>query len=154
MSKPSNARIEKKKLREKENHKKLLKRKLDLQQKAKKEKEEWKLEQAFKEKQKPFVRIPVEKSKTATEIALQIEANLQKLQVMENAYTKEVREREGLNEVLELEGFKTIQEKLDFLNKNAQEMAEKQVEEMKLEEEKKAEKFKKKSRKKASEDTK
>jgi hypothetical protein len=39
MSKPSNARIEKKKLREKENHKKLLKRKLDLQQNAKKEKE-------------------------------------------------------------------------------------------------------------------
>ena len=154
MSKPSKTRLEKKKKREKENHVKLVKRKESLQKKAKQEKLEWKLERDTREKEKPFTKIPIEKPKTAEEIALQIEANLQKLKVMEEAYAKEVREREGLNEALEAECFKTVQEKLDFLNKNAQEMAEKQAEEMRLTEEKKSEKMKKNPRKKASGTTK
>jgi hypothetical protein len=151
MSKPSKVRLEKKKVREKESYKKLLKRKEVLVKKAKQEKAEWKIERATREKKAPFVKPPpINHPKTAEEIALQIEANLQKLKDMEEEYQKTVNEREGLNEALEAEGFKTLQEKLDFLNKNAQEQAEKQAEEM----QKNLEKSAKKSRKKASETTK
>ena len=138
MSKPSKKKVEKKKENEKKDYQKLLIKRVNNIKKSKKEKDEWKLERMTREKVipikkevKPIIDFdPQVKTRTAADIALQMEANLNKLKQMEEEYQKAAWEREGLNEALESEGFKTIKEKMDFLNAKALEQAEKQIEEI------------------------
>jgi len=143
MSKPSKKKFEKQKKRQKQTYKELLSRRSKIMEKAKKERAEYKLERETREKIKPIVNTP--KERTAEDIAKQIEANLQLLKQMEDEYENAAMEREGLNQALEAEGFKSLKEKMDFLQESAKEQASKQLEEM----EEKIKKEVKKSRKKA-----
>jgi hypothetical protein len=129
MSKPSKKKIEKKKEHQKEDYKKLIKRKENLMQTAKKEKADWRLERDTRQKIVPIRKEHEIHAKSAAEIANQIELNLQQLKDMEAEYEKASNERDGFNESLEAEGFTTIKEKLDFLNKQAEEQAMKNSEE-------------------------
>jgi hypothetical protein len=96
---------------------------------AKQEKADWRLERDTRQKITPIRKEHEIRTKSAADIANQIEENLQKLKDMEEEYEKATNERDGFNESLEAEGFKTIKEKLDFLNKQAEEQVFKKSEE-------------------------
>ena len=129
MSKPNKKKIEKKKEHQKEDYKKLVKRKENLMKIAKQERADWRLERDTRQKIDPIRKEHEIRTKLA-DIANQIEANFQKLKNMEAEYEKTANERDGFNEALESEGFKTIKEKLDFLNKQAEEQVSKKSEEI------------------------
>lgn len=138
MSKPSKKKIEKKKEHQKEDYKKLIKRKENLMKVAKKEKADWRLERDTRQKMVPIRKEHEIHVKSAAEIANQIEANLQHLKDLEIEYEKASNERDGFNEALEAEGFTTIKEKLNFLNKQAEEQVFKKSEEISEEKEEKS----------------
>ena len=125
MSIPSKKRLEKKKKHEREDRKRLLKRREKIRAEAKSDKERWRLERDTRIKQQPFVKEPKPHARTPEEVAAQIEENYRALQALEQAYEVEASNRECLNKALEEEGFTTLREKMDFLNQQAQ--AEAQV---------------------------
>lgn len=119
MSKPSKNRLEKKKNRELKNKKKVLMRRKKIREEASENKRIKKIEKDSEPKQQPFSNVA--KVKTPEEIAKQIEHNFEVLMALENEYAKEMAEREGLNKALEEEGYTTLKEKMDYLNKKAEE---------------------------------
>lgn len=125
MSKPSKKRMEKKKKRDRETYKKMLIKKEKIRVQTVKDNELKRLEKETEPKLVPYRK---EVKAQTPEIEAQIEANFRELQKLEEQYELELTEREGLNEALEAEGFTTIQEKLNFLNEQAQEEAKKVLE--------------------------
>lgn len=124
MSKPSKKRLEKKKNREIKSRKKILLRRNAIRKEAAENKRINKIEKEA-EKQEPFRHMSRihGATKTAEEIAAQIQRNFEILRALEDEYAKEMAEREGLNQALEAEGFVTLKEKLDYLSKKAEDSA-------------------------------
>ena len=120
MSKPSKKRLEKKKEHQKKDYKKILRRRGRIRAQARSDRERAKLERESRIPLKPYTKNPKPHAKTPEEVAAQIEENYKALAALEEDYEREMANRDGLNKALEAEGFKTLREKMDFLNKEAQ----------------------------------
>lgn len=149
MSKPSQKKFEKQKKREKETKKQLTKRRDKIRSEAKARRELERLDRETQPKMQPYRKKVTTIPQTEEEIMAQVEHNLKILEALEEEYKEALRDREAVNEELEAEGFKTIQEKLDYLNKQAETGAKEAYEKRIKSAEKRVEK-----RKKAVEDTK
>lgn len=132
MSKPSKKKLEKKKKHEQEDRKTLLKRREKIRAEAKESRKRRRLERDTRPRLPPIRNwTPKPHAKTPEEVAAQIEENYQALKRLEEDYETEVANREGLNESLEAEGFKSLREKMDFLNEEAQKQAKEAIENQK-----------------------
>jgi hypothetical protein len=119
----------KKKTRERKNKVHVQKRR-DAKHREDKKKKEWEEQMerdSTPEKLKPFVRpekLKKREEKRDAEIKLQLDRNIKILQALEEQYLKEQQHKTDLGAELAAEGFNTIEEKLDILNKRAQEQVE------------------------------
>jgi hypothetical protein len=128
MSKISKKRMEKKKKREREVYKKTLARRERIRKESAEDEKLKRLERETEPKLVPYRKAVRSDARSPEEIEARIVENLKELQKLEEQYEQEVAEREGLNEALEAEGFTTVQEKLNFLNEQAQEKAKEALE--------------------------
>jgi hypothetical protein len=120
MSKPSQKKFEKMRRREKESKKEnQLHRQTRKSHKKELEYTGPKVQQLQK-----ATRLPT----TPEEIEAQIADNLEKLKKLEEAYQKEVLERDALNAALEAEGYESLQDKMKFLNEQAEAQAKTEYE--------------------------
>ena len=121
----------KKKARDRKNKAQGQKRR-DAKHREDKKKKEWQEQVELEsgttpEKIKPFVgpdKLKEREEKRDAQIQIQLEKNIEILQALEDQYLQEQQQKNDLGAELEAEGYNTLEEKLDILNKRAQEQVE------------------------------
>ena len=120
MGKPSKKKQAKQIKKQRETKKQLLQKRESRRKFFSDEKKQKKLEHKYRER---GITIKNPKKMTELEREEQIARNLEKIREFEKEYEREMAEREGFNEALEAEGFNSLQEKMDFLHKEAEKVA-------------------------------
>jgi Arc/MetJ family transcription regulator len=121
MSKPSQKKFEKKRVRDKETKKQILTRRLKERAKRREADKDERYIRKTRDRIQPYVKAndPILKLN-------QIERNLEVLKHLQEEYLKEEAQRESINEELEAEGYKSLKEKMDALNEKAIKLADEQ----------------------------
>jgi hypothetical protein len=120
MGKPSKKKQAKQIKKQREKKKKTLQKRESRRKFFSDEKKQKKLEYKYRER---GITIKNPEKMTELEREQQIARNLEKIREYEKEYEREIAERQGLNEALEAEGFNSLQEKMDFLCKEAEKTA-------------------------------